>query len=116
METYLSVERLAKYLDVAEKTVRKWVFNHDIPYRKIHKVIRFRLSEIELWIDNEGKMPLLKDEVDSADGAALESVTGGESGVARDFFPDDNNGAAVEVVASDVTVGTGARNDRHGKE
>jgi excisionase family DNA binding protein len=104
VETYLSVERLAKYLDIAEKTVRKWVFNHDIPYRKIHKVIRFRLSEIELWIDNEGKMPLLKDEVDSADGAA------------RDFFPDDNNGAAVEVVASDVTVGTGARNDRHGKE
>jgi excisionase family DNA binding protein len=71
VETYLSIESLAKYLDVAEKTMRKWVLNHDIPYRKIHKLIRFRLSEIERWIENGGKMPLLNDEAGSADGAAI---------------------------------------------
>ena len=74
METYLSIEKLAKYLDVSEKTIRKWAFNHDIPYRKIHKLIRFRLSEIEWWIDNNGKMPPLNDEADSADDTAVEAV------------------------------------------
>ena len=54
METYLSIEGLAEYLQVAEKTVRKWVLNQEIPYRKIHKFIRFRVSEIERWIDGSG--------------------------------------------------------------
>ena len=54
METYLSIEGLAKYLGISEKTVRKWVLKHDVPYRKIHKVIRFRVSEIERWIDGSG--------------------------------------------------------------
>jgi len=57
LETYLSIEGLAKYLGIAEKTVRKWVLNHDIPYHKIMKIIRFRVSEIEQWIETNGKNP-----------------------------------------------------------
>jgi len=55
VETYLSIGGVAKYLGIAEKTVRKWVLNREIPYRKIMKVIRFRVSEIEEWIDTGGK-------------------------------------------------------------
>ena len=55
METYLSIEGLAKYLNIAEKTVRKWVLNQEIPYHKIMKVIRFRVSEIEGWVNASGK-------------------------------------------------------------
>ena len=54
METYLTIEELADYLKLAEQTIRRWVLNRDIPYRKIRKVIRFRLSEIEKWINNGG--------------------------------------------------------------
>jgi excisionase family DNA binding protein len=57
LETYLSIEGLAKYLGIAEKTVRKWVLNHDIPYHKIMKIIRFRVFEIEQWIETSGKNP-----------------------------------------------------------
>jgi len=57
LETYLSIEGLSKYLGIAEKTVRKWVLNHDIPYHKIMKIIRFRVSEIEQWIETNGKNP-----------------------------------------------------------
>jgi excisionase family DNA binding protein len=53
VETYLTIEEVAAYLKVAEKTIRKWVFNREIPFRKIHKAVRFRLSEIEMWIDGE---------------------------------------------------------------
>jgi len=52
METYLTIEELAGYLKLAEQTIRRWVLNREIPFCKIKKVIRFRLSEIERWVDN----------------------------------------------------------------
>jgi excisionase family DNA binding protein len=61
LETYLSIEGLAQYLGIAEKTVRKWVLNRDIPYHKIMKVIRFRVSEIERWVETSGKFPPAND-------------------------------------------------------
>jgi excisionase family DNA binding protein len=54
VETYFTIEELAKYLNYAEKTIRKWVLNREIPFHKIHKSIRFRLSEIEKWVDGGG--------------------------------------------------------------
>jgi len=52
METYMTIEELAKYLKIAEQTIWGWVRNRDMPFHKIKKSIRFRLSEIEWWIDN----------------------------------------------------------------
>ena len=54
METYLTIEGLAEHLKLAEQTIRRWVLNREIPFCKIRKVIRFRLSEIEKWIDSGG--------------------------------------------------------------
>ena len=54
VETYLTIDELAGYLKLAEQTVRRWVLNREIPFHKIHKVIRFRVSEIEKWIDGGG--------------------------------------------------------------
>jgi excisionase family DNA binding protein len=54
LETYLTVEGLAEYLKFAEQTIRQWVQNREVPYHKIRKGIRFRLSEIEKWIDTGG--------------------------------------------------------------
>ena len=101
----MSIEELAKYLSVAEKTIRKWVLNENIPYRKIQKVIRFRLSEVERWIESGGKLPLVKDEADSADGAALEAVSGGETGAALDRVYDYKNGAALAVAGDEASGG-----------
>jgi excisionase family DNA binding protein len=54
METYLTIEGLAGHLKLSEQTIRRYVLNREIPYHKIKKVIRFRLSEIERWIDRDG--------------------------------------------------------------
>ena len=53
-KTYLTIEELADYLKLAQQTIRRWVLNDEIPYHKISKVIRFRVSEIEKWIDEGG--------------------------------------------------------------
>ena len=117
----MSIEELAKYLSVAEKTIRKWVLNEDIPYRKIHKVIRFRLSEVERWIESGGKLPLVNEEAGEgaagADGAGLEAgsdretcaareaVADSETRAACDLFPDEkNNGSAVPAVADEASA------------
>jgi PTS system nitrogen regulatory IIA component len=60
METYLTIEEMADYLKLAEQTIRRWVLNREIPYHKIKKVIRFRVSEIEKWIDRGGGELLVK--------------------------------------------------------
>ena len=52
METYLTIEELVSHLKLAVQTLRRWVLNREIPFHKIKKVIRFRLSEIEKWIEN----------------------------------------------------------------
>jgi excisionase family DNA binding protein len=54
METYLTIEEAAAYLKLANQTIRKYVLNKTIPYRKVQKSVRFRLSEIERWIDEGG--------------------------------------------------------------
>ena len=51
MEVYLTIEELAVMLKLSEQTIRRYVLNRVIPYRKIRTAIRFRLSEIEKWID-----------------------------------------------------------------
>jgi len=57
METYLTIEELASHLKLAVQTIRRWVLNREIPFHKIKKVIRFRLSEIEKWIENGAEIP-----------------------------------------------------------
>ena len=57
METYLTIEELASHLKLAVKTIRRWVLNREIPFHKIKKAIRFRLSEIERWIENGAEIP-----------------------------------------------------------
>ena len=54
METYLTIRELAVYLRLNEQTIQKWVMNGELPFHKIKKVIRFRVSEIEKWINERG--------------------------------------------------------------
>ena len=54
METYLTISELAAALKLTEQTIRRYVFRREIPFHKIKKVIRFRPSEVERWIDAGG--------------------------------------------------------------
>lgn len=54
METLLTIEEVAGKLKLAEQTIRRYVLKRHIPYRKIGKVVRFRPSEVDRWIDGGG--------------------------------------------------------------
>jgi excisionase family DNA binding protein len=58
VETYFNTKGLAEYLIIPEQTIRRWVMNNEIPYYRIHNVIRYRLSDIETWVDaHKEKVP-----------------------------------------------------------
>jgi excisionase family DNA binding protein len=107
-EIYMTIEEVAEYLRLAEQTIRRYVLNSEIPYHKIRKVIRFRLSEVEKWIDSGGRDTATTGDVDiegdlfagteaeiesGADGGAKESGPGGEAGETGSGTEADNAGA-----------------------
>ena len=79
METYLTIEELASHLKLAVQTIRRWVLNREIPFRKIKKVIRFRLSEIEQWIENGAEIPGSESELEADLFAETEAEENGET-------------------------------------
>ncbi|GHV90728.1 PTS fructose transporter subunit IIA [Spirochaetia bacterium] len=48
----LTIEEVAKYLRVSERTVYDWAQKGDIPSGKIGTVWRFKKSEIEKWVND----------------------------------------------------------------
>ena len=97
MEVYLTIEELAVMLKLSEQTIRRYVLNKTVPYRKIKKAVRFRLSEIEKWIDGGcadnfviGDNAVISDNdviTDEADGGLLaetsdfQNIDGGDKGI-----------------------------------
>ncbi|MCL2381204.1 MAG: helix-turn-helix domain-containing protein [Treponema sp.] len=73
MEMYLTIDELADYLKLAEQTIRRWVLNREIPFHKIRKVIRFRVSEIEKWI-NDGGYILAEEQRADIEGDLFEDI------------------------------------------
>ena len=79
METYLTVEEMAAYFKFTEQTIRRWVFNREVPFHKINNSVRFRLSEIEKWVEkNDGLLQAGKKE--KSEGELLEGLEAEQSG------------------------------------
>jgi hypothetical protein len=62
------------------------VLNREIPFRKIMKLIRFRLSEIEQWIETSGKFPQAND-----DNASEDELFADDEAVETTGCADENN-------------------------
>lgn len=61
-EDILTIEEVAKYLRVSERTVYDWAQKGEIPSGKIGTVWRFKKSEIEKWVNerlSSGSKPVV---------------------------------------------------------
>jgi excisionase family DNA binding protein len=92
----MTVKDVAEYMRLSEQTIQRYVMNRGIPFHKVKKVIRFRLSEIEKWIDEGGGVcPGLP-----ADELAGDLFAGVETGSeTEDGAETERNGTAGEVQA-----------------
>ncbi len=50
MEELLTVQEVSELLKVSVWTIRTWCSQKYIPYFKLRGAVRFRESEVELWI------------------------------------------------------------------
>jgi excisionase family DNA binding protein len=99
MENLMTVKDVAEYMRLSEQTIQRYVMNREIPFHKIKKVIRFRLSEIERWIDGGGgDWPGFP-----ADDLTGDLFAGAEGGVG-----ENESGAETDKAGADETGGGAA--------
>ena len=51
-EKWSSIDEVAVHIQVHKDTIRNWIRDGKIPAHKIGKQWRFRLSEIDKWIES----------------------------------------------------------------
>ena len=55
MEDLIGVPEVAKKIGAKESTIRAWVFQRRIPHVRVGRLVRFRESEIEAWVEKENR-------------------------------------------------------------
>ncbi len=51
-EKWSSLEDIAEHLGVSKDTIRNWIKKGVIPHRRIGKQFKFRMSEVDAWVDS----------------------------------------------------------------
>ncbi len=51
-EHLIGLEEIAAHLDVSKDTIRVWIKKGTIPYKKVGRQYKFRLSEVNEWVDS----------------------------------------------------------------
>ena len=51
----MDAKQVSIYIGVAEKTIRTWTSQKKIPFTKISQTVRYRLKDIDKWLDDRTK-------------------------------------------------------------
>ena len=52
VECWVGLEDIAGHLDVSKDTIRAWIKKGTIPYHKIGRQYKFRVSEVDAWVES----------------------------------------------------------------
>lgn len=53
-EAWASVDDVAKHLGIAKDTVYRWIESKGMPAHKVGRLWKFKLSQIDAWIEAGG--------------------------------------------------------------
>jgi len=51
-EKWSSLEEIAEHIGVSKDTIRNWIKKGVIPHRRIGKQYKFKISEVDAWVDS----------------------------------------------------------------
>lgn len=51
VRAYFGVTDAAEYLGTTERHVRELIYRRDIPYYKVGRLVRFRPTDLDNWMD-----------------------------------------------------------------
>ena len=54
IERWVSSKEAAEHLGVNKDTLQRWINNQAIPCHRVGRLWKFRLSEIDNWVENGG--------------------------------------------------------------
>lgn len=54
LEPWVAVDNVANHLGVAKDTVYRWIDNKGLPAHRVGRLWKFRLSEVDRWIEAGG--------------------------------------------------------------
>jgi len=72
MEMYLTAGEVALLLKLSLQTIRRYTMNKTIPFHKVGRVVRYKKSEIEKWVEK-------REPETTQCGLFTETGTGGEA-------------------------------------
>lgn len=52
VERWLSLEEISKHVGCSKDTIRSWVKKDTIPFHKVGRLYKFRVSEVDAWIES----------------------------------------------------------------
>lgn len=55
IEPWVSVEEVAKHLGVAKDSVYRWIETRGLPARRVGRLWKFRLTEVDAWVNSKGQ-------------------------------------------------------------
>ena len=53
-EKWVNLEEVATHLSVSKDTIRIWIKKDVIPYKRVGRQYKFKISEVDAWV-NSGK-------------------------------------------------------------
>jgi excisionase family DNA binding protein len=60
-EPWVSVEEIAQHLGVRKDSVYRWIERKGLPARKVGKLWKFKLSEVDEWVRKGAASPTAPD-------------------------------------------------------
>jgi excisionase family DNA binding protein len=61
-ETFLSLSETARLINVSERTIHRWIQDGRLPFYKPGRAYRFRMSDIEAFLEERRGIPLAERE------------------------------------------------------
>jgi len=52
IERWLNLEEISKHVGCSKDTIRTWIKKETIPFHKVGRQYKFRLSEVNGWIES----------------------------------------------------------------
>ena len=53
-DRWLSVKEICSYMGVSSDTVYRWVETHEMPFHRMGRLFKFKISEIDAWVKAGG--------------------------------------------------------------